>query len=101
MKSLSVSFTLGKASVPKNINLKHNMREFIARNIDKKKVDDNITYIQEDVEESYNKLFSEAVCSEFNLIHSVQPFLRRSVTAFSVLVLPIWLLSSYPIFRYF
>lgn len=65
MKSLSVSFTLGKASVPKNINLKHNMREFIARNIDKKKVADNITYIQEDVEEAYNKLFSEAV-AEYN-----------------------------------
>jgi len=41
------------------------MREFIARNIDKKKVDENITYIQEDVEESYNKLFSEAV-AEYN-----------------------------------
>lgn len=65
MKSLSVSFTLGKESVPKNINLKHNAREIIARNIDKKKVADNITYIQEDVEDSYNKLFGEAVI-EYN-----------------------------------
>ena len=65
MKKLSVSFTLGKASEPKNINLKHNMRKFIAKNVDRSKIDDNILYINEDVEETYSKLFDEAV-AEYN-----------------------------------
>lgn len=65
MKKLSVSFTIGKASAPNKINLKHNKREFVAKNVDVRKVDANVEYIVEDVEEAYKKLFDEAV-AEYN-----------------------------------
>ncbi len=65
MNSLSVSFTLGKASTPNTVNLKHNNREFLAKNIDIEKVKDNVIFKQEDVEDAYHKLFDDAV-EEYN-----------------------------------
>lgn len=65
MKQLSISFTLGKASIPKQSNLEHNNREYIAKNVDGSKTKDNITYKKEDVEDAYNKLFGQAV-AEYN-----------------------------------
>ena len=65
MKSLSVSFTLGKASTPNTVNLKHNNREFLAKNIDIEKIKDNMIFKQEDVEDAYHKLFDDAV-EEYN-----------------------------------
>ena len=65
MKSLSVSFTLGKASTPNTVNLSHNNREFLAKNIDVTKIKDNIIFKQENVEDAYHKLFDEAV-EEYN-----------------------------------
>lgn len=64
-QKLSVSFTLGKASVPHGANLAHNNREFIARNIDASRTAENVTYIQQDVQDAYNQLFSEAL-KEYN-----------------------------------
>ncbi len=65
MKSLSVSFTLGKASTPNTVNLSHNNREFLAKNIDVTKIKDNIIFKQENVEDAYHKLFDDAV-EEYN-----------------------------------
>lgn len=65
MKSLSISFTLGKGSKAHSINLQHNNREFLANNIDPQKLNENIKYIAEDPELSYDKLFSEAL-KEYN-----------------------------------
>ena len=65
MDSLSVSFTLGKASTPNTVNLKHNNREFLAKNIDATKIKDNIIFKQENVEDAYHKLFDDAV-EEYN-----------------------------------
>lgn len=65
MKSLSVSFTLGKASTPNKVNLKHNNREFLAKNIDIEKIKENVIFKKEDVEDAYHKLFDEAV-EEYN-----------------------------------
>jgi len=65
VKQLSISFTLGKASIPKQSNLEHNNREYIAKNVDGSKTKDNITYKKEDVEDAYNKLFGQAV-AEYN-----------------------------------
>lgn len=65
MKQLSISFTLGKASVPKQSNLEHNNREYIAKNVNGSMTKDNITYKREDVEDAYNKLFGQAV-AEYN-----------------------------------
>lgn len=65
MNSLSVSFTLGKASTPNTVNLKHNNREFLAKNIDATKIKDNIIFKQENVEDAYHKLFDDAV-EEYN-----------------------------------
>ena len=65
MKSLSVSFTLGKASTPNTVNLSHNNREFLAKNIDVTKIKDNIIFKKENVEDAYHKLFDDAV-EEYN-----------------------------------
>ena len=65
MKSLSVSFTLGKQSSPNNINIKHNIRDFAAKNINPLKSHDNIEFVDENVEDSYHKLFDVAL-AEYN-----------------------------------
>lgn len=65
MKTLSTSFTLGKASVQHNANIEHNNRKFIAGNINREKVSDNITYIQQDVRDAYQELFGKSL-DEYN-----------------------------------
>ena len=61
MSKLSVSFTLGKASVSHGANVEHNNREFIAGNIDPKRISENVTYVRQDVREAYRELFGKAV----------------------------------------
>ncbi len=58
---MSISFTIGKASVPKKVNIAHNNREFIAPNIDGSRTCQNVTYVREDIRESYTKLFGNAL----------------------------------------
>ena len=65
MNQLSISFTLGKASVQHGANVNHNNREFIARNIDPTRTHQNVTYVRQDVREAYDELFGEAV-KEYN-----------------------------------
>lgn len=61
MSKLSISFTLGKASVAHGANVEHNNREFIAGNIDPKRISQNVTYVRQDVREAYQELFGKAV----------------------------------------
>ncbi len=61
MSKLSVSFTLGKASASHGANVEHNNREFIAGNIDPKRISENVTYVRQDVREAYRDLFGKAV----------------------------------------
>ena len=65
MKQLSISFTLGKASMPHGTNVEHNNRNFIAKNIDHKRTHENITYVRQDVQDAYRELFQQAV-DEYN-----------------------------------
>lgn len=65
MSKLSISFTLGKASVPHEANVEHNNREFIANNINKNKTSENITYVRQDIQEAYHQLFSKSL-EEYN-----------------------------------
>lgn len=65
MGKLSISFTLGKASVPHEANVEHNNREFIAKNINKNKISENITYLKQDVQEAYQQLFGKSL-EEYN-----------------------------------
>ena len=65
MQKLSISLTLGKASVQHGANVPHNNREFVARNINEKKISENVTYVRQDVEEAYKELFGKAV-EEYN-----------------------------------
>lgn len=65
MSTLSTSFTLGKASVQHGANLQHNNREFIAKNINKKRLSENFTYVKHDVKESYQQLFGKSI-EEYN-----------------------------------
>ena len=65
MNTFSISFTLGKASSPHGANLRHNNRKFLASNIDPKRTEQNVTYVQQDVREAYHHLFDQAV-REYN-----------------------------------
>ena len=65
MSKLSISFTLGKASVPHEANVEHNNREFIANNVNKSKIFENITYKKQDIREAYHELFDESL-NEYN-----------------------------------
>lgn len=65
MKALSTSFTLGKASSPHNANIEHNNREFIADNVNIERINDNVTYVRQDVNEAYHELFDTAL-EEYN-----------------------------------
>ena len=64
-KKLSVSFTLGRESKANQINLDHNNREFLANNIDKNKLNQNVIFVRQDPEQVYNELFSDAL-KEYN-----------------------------------
>lgn len=65
MSNLSISFTLGKASVQHGANVDHNNREFIAKNVDQKRMYENVTYVKKNVRETYKELFGKAV-EEYN-----------------------------------
>lgn len=65
MNKLSISFTLGKASKPNQVNLNHNNREFVAKNVNSDRIKDNVTYISQDVTEAYEQLFGKAL-EEYN-----------------------------------
>ena len=55
MKSKRISFGQGKGSIT------HNNRTFIANNVDKKRIADNITFISKPIGEVYEELFGGAV----------------------------------------
>ena len=56
---LSVSFRLDDGIV------EHNNREFIAKNVVRERIPDNITYKRENIREFYNQLFGQAL-AEYN-----------------------------------
>lgn len=65
MKKLSISFTLGKASILHQANVAHSNREFIAPNVDRRRTHLNVTYVRQDVRAAYTQLFGQAV-KEYN-----------------------------------
>ena len=64
-QGLSISFTLGKASIQHQANIPHSNREFIAKNIDASRTHLNITYVKQNIEEAYHDLFDDSV-KEYN-----------------------------------
>lgn len=58
-KNLSVSFRLDNGII------EHNNRKFVASNVDKERIGNNIIYMQKDIREVYNELFGQAL-SEYN-----------------------------------
>ena len=92
LNSLSVSFTPGKASVAHGANVEHNNREFVAQNINKERMAENVTYVRQDVEEAYNELFGQAV-EEYNAKQTRKD--RKITDYFSIfLLLPILIVIS-------
>ena len=61
MERFSISVTLGKASDPHGANLEHNNRNFIAQNVHRDQIPQNILFKQQDVQEAYAELFDDAV----------------------------------------
>ena len=61
MERFSISVTLGKASNPHGANLAHNNRDFIARNIRRDQMQNNIFFKQQDIHEAYEELFGAAI----------------------------------------
>lgn len=64
-QKFSVSFTLGRPSEAHGANLRHNRREFFARNVNENLSSQNISYVREDVRDAYHKLFGKAL-DEYN-----------------------------------
>lgn len=54
MKQKSISFCQGKGS------LAHNNREFVAENIDRERMKNNITFVHHPIEEAYEMLFAKS-----------------------------------------
>ncbi|MCM1168208.1 MAG: plasmid recombination protein, partial [Lachnospiraceae bacterium] len=54
-KQISISFRVDEGVV------EHNNRDFIAKNVDKERIGDNIVYRREDLREFYQKLFGQAL----------------------------------------
>lgn len=65
MKGYSISFTLGKASGNHGGNVRHNNRDYFASNVNSDKTDQNIQYMEQDIEEAYHQLFDDAL-EEYN-----------------------------------
>jgi len=65
MERFSISVTLGKASNPHGANLAHNNRDFIAQNVRRDQMQNNIFFKQQDVREAYAELFGAAI-AEYN-----------------------------------
>ena len=65
MSKFSISLTLGKASAEGGANIEHNNRDFIANNVDVRRIFDNLTYVRHDVRDAYEELFGEAL-KEYN-----------------------------------
>ena len=55
----TISFVKGKGS------LRHNNRDFIAKNVDPERIPWNVTYVKEDLKETYDRIFGEAI-AEYN-----------------------------------
>ena len=55
MKYKRISFGQGKGSIT------HNNRTFIANNVDRNRIADNVTFISKSIGEVYEELFGEAV----------------------------------------
>ena len=53
-KRLSISLRIGEGVIEHN-------REFIAKNVDRERIQDNIVYQREDLREFYQKLFGQAL----------------------------------------
>ena len=58
-KSLSISFRVDSGVI------EHNNRKIIAKNVDRARICDNITYRQQDIKQKYAELFGQAL-SEYN-----------------------------------
>ena len=58
-KAISISFRVDEGVV------EHNNRDFIAKNVDKERIGNNITYRQQDIREKYNEIFAKAL-DEYN-----------------------------------
>ena len=58
-KKVSLTFRVDKGV------LSHNNRNFIAKNVDRERVSENITYKQENLREKYNEIFGKAL-EEYN-----------------------------------
>lgn len=54
-RQISISFRVDEGIV------EHNNRDFIAKNVDKERIGDNITYQREDLREFYRKQFGQAL----------------------------------------
>ena len=54
---LSISFRIDEGVV------EHNNREFIAKNVDRARIPDNVTYRSDNIRDFYNELFGQALAS--------------------------------------
>ena len=65
MDSFSISFTLGKGSLPHGGNIRHNNRDYYANNVQKNNTVLNVEYKRQDIEDAFHELFDDAL-KEYN-----------------------------------
>lgn len=58
--------------------VEHNNRKFIAKNVDKDRIKDNVIYKTEDLREKYKELFNEAV-EEYNVLQKSKHRISRCI----------------------
>lgn len=70
----TISFVRGKG------NLRHNNRLFLAKNVDRERVEDNVVIKKESLEEAYEKNFGEAI-EEYNA-NQKRKYLHKTVKSY-------------------
>lgn len=62
LKKYSISFQVANKTETKNLGvISHNNRRFFAKNVDRNRSADNVTYVEKDLREFYHELFDDAL----------------------------------------
>ena len=64
LKKFSISFQVANKGETRNVGvISHNNRRFFAKNVDRERSADNVTYVEKDLREFYHELFDDALKS--------------------------------------
>ena len=71
LKKFSISFQVANKGETRNVGvISHNNRRFFAKNVDRERSADNVTYVEKDLREFYHELFDDALKTYNDTIRS-------------------------------